>query len=308
MTRPSPLELARLSPDEAAELGDLLDQLAPGWRRPGAQRWELGEGRAIELVRQLAATGARQARIGSGGGAAKVPAHESAVPFVDSATDLLEQLHGLLAAWAARTMREDQADAPVGPRRAAPRTLGTDDLAAWLLGRLHTLEHRPGVTREHLDRLRPLVRRARAVIDRPHDRWFAGPCATPLRDDAGDLVIEHGEQAYCEAELWAKPGAPVVVCVACGAHHRLETRRAELLRLARDRELRAVDVSRALTSLGMPCTPDRIRKWKQRHRLGVASLDDDGLPLYRVGDVMDLLVADAHRSTRRRPARKDTAA
>ena len=39
----------------------------------------------------------------------------------------------------------------------------------------------------------------------------------------------------------------------------------------------------------MPVTPELVRKWKYRGRLVSRGHDTPGSPLYRVGDVVDLL-------------------
>jgi hypothetical protein len=296
----------RLGDAELVDLELALDAVArasasvPTGTVAGRQPWETRTGvTALELVGELTTTGARQSRMGAGGGGAATPKHERALPFVATANDLAVELHAACLDLAAAVLRTDAHDAPIGPRRPGPASIHAADVAAWLLTRLDALAWHPGIVRTHARDLVRLVARGRTTVDRRPGRWYAGPCATPLRDEAGDLVIVDGEQAYCDGELYARPEAPVVRCPTCDTGHRVEFRRAELLRLAEDRLETATTLSRALTGLlDTDVRPDRIRQWKRRSRLVSRGHDDNGDPVYRLGDVLDLLKADAARRAR----------
>lgn len=308
---PSPADEPVLDDHEVGELEELLGQLVAADRSPAVRPWEEAHGRALELVTQLHLTATRQAQVGASGGGGEVagdPAEQdhgevsvrvAPLPYVPHASDVAEQLHGVLSGWVARTLRADRDEAPIGPRRRGPNSASTPALAAWLLGRLHTLQHRPGSTREELAVLRRLVARGRSIIDREVERRYLGQCWTPLRDEDGNLIIAAGEQAFCYADVYARPHDRKVACPSCGAIHVVDKRRENLLDLARPRLERAADVSRALTSLDNPVTAERIRQWARRGRLHPAGRATDGKPLYRIGDVIDLLTADAQRIARR---------
>lgn len=304
---------ARLDDDDAVELEAVLEQLARATRPARVKPWETAPGIRLELVDQLRTRAARQSRVTEDTAARTAPAPDpaeeaypvtarvGAMAYDDQAATLANDLELVLARWVTDTMLTDDLEAPVGPRRALPASADPADLAAWLLHRLPALVDRPGSTRPELSHLRRLVRRGVKLVDRAPDRWYAGPCSTPLRDDDGNLVIARGEQAYCDADLYARPDSRLVVCTACGARHHVDERRAQLLAMARDRLDRPVVISRALTSLGMPCTPERIRQWATRGRL-LHHGTDGAAKLYRLGDVMDLL-EHAARAQHRTAAR-----
>lgn len=117
------------------------------------------------------------------------------------------------------------------------------------------------------------------VIDRPPSRNYAGPCD------------------QCGHDLYAVGGKPTVTCRECGIEYNLTARREWLLARVHDQLATAVEISRALTSLELPVTADRIRQWKTRERIEVKAHDRIGRPLYRVGDVVDLLVEAAQRAS-----------
>lgn len=113
------------------------------------------------------------------------------------------------------------------------------------------------------------------MIDRPPEEVFAGPC---------------GE---CGQDLYAAVGAPLVRCPQCGQVYDTEQRRSWLLELVHDQLATGPEISQALTSLALPVTPERIRQWKARNRLLPRGKNQTGRPLYRVGDVAELLMGEA---------------
>jgi len=72
-------------------------------------------------------------------------------------------------------------------------------------------------------------------------------------------------------------------------------RREWLLECAEDRLERASLIARAVSDLGSPISADRIRVWAMRKRLFSHATDGMGRPLYRIGDVMELLRNDTRR-------------
>lgn len=128
-----------------------------------------------------------------------------------------------------------------------------------------------------------------AAVDRPADARYVGPCHTQLEGEP------------CDAELYARPGAAAVICPACDTFHDVATRHEQLLEAAQDRLETAAVCARAVTIWGEPVRADRIRKWKQRGRISVKAHDGAGSPLYRLGDVIDLVredvVKEGQRST-----------
>lgn len=126
---------------------------------------------------------------------------------------------------------------------------------------------------------RDAVRECRRVIDKPPERVYLGPCG--LEDD---------DEAVCSEELFARVGADVAVCWACGREHSTHERRALLLGEVQDQNVPATTVAGVLvTHMGVTVTTSMIRGYEARGRLLCKGLDKTGRKLFRVGDVMDVL-------------------
>lgn len=150
-----------------------------------------------------------------------------------------------------------------------------------------------------LDELLNLERRLRRFVDRPPERWYAGPCTAGLR--ALEAVW------FCGAELYADLGEPTVTCRDCGVTYDLAERRAWLLAAAEDRLENAATIARAVVvwtdyDRGESRLVRRISDWARRGRLGAREerlVDGRRRSLYRVGDVLDLLADEARESAER---------
>lgn len=133
------------------------------------------------------------------------------------------------------------------------------------------------------DDLTAALRQIEHLIDTPAPRIYAGPCNV------------------CRQDLYARAGAAQVECLACDMVYDMAQRREYLLECASDRLERAGHIARAVTELGSPISAQRIRTWAGRGQIRSPYSDPVGRPLYRVGDVLDLLNSDArHVSTLRR--------
>lgn len=153
-------------------------------------------------------------------------------------------------------------------------------LALWLAApdRLRWLRHRPEADEafdEMLDACRLLVR----VVDRAAERWYAGRCGVD----------------GCQAELYPVAGASTVICRDCGSRHDLDERKSDLLVQAEDQLASASWCAATLTRLGVPCRTNTVVKWGARGRLLGHGVDALGHPLYRLGDVRDLVIEAQHR-------------
>lgn len=146
---------------------------------------------------------------------------------------------------------------------------------------------------EILDELLDLEHRLSNIVDRPKDAWYAGVCGYDTETDVGVVT--------CTRELYAEPGAVFVRCQDCGSTYDVEARRKALLAEAEDREVTARTLARVVTTLGASgsgeaAIENRITTWVARGRLkpgGKRVIDGRPRPVYRVGDVLDLLADDA---------------
>ncbi len=162
------------------------------------------------------------------------------------------------------------------------------ELAKFVASQLGWLRVRPEAEQAWTE-LGSIHRRAEQVVDRPPAVWWAGRCNEPVNDGADQ----------CPQDLYVTVGRDWVRCPACGVRHSVEARREWLLREARNHNATAVELSRFLAAFGEQVSrnlPDLLRKWVKRSRIYVRGHDVAGKELFRVGDVMDLLVTTAQRT------------
>jgi hypothetical protein len=176
-------------------------------------------------------------------------------------------------------------------RRAHPRD-NVGSCVNYLAGHRHGIAAMPWAG-ELLDEMLDLERRLRRMVDRPADAWYAGECGSETDTDYGTVT--------CTRELYAVPGSPFVQCRDCGCTYDVAARRKTLLNEAEDREVTVRMMARIVTTLGAIDASEarlegRINVWVTRGRLlanGKRVVDGRPRPVYRVGDVLDLLSADA---------------
>lgn len=161
--------------------------------------------------------------------------------------------------------------------------------ARWLLARLDRLVGSPLVVEFDRDVAR-VIAALRSAVDRPADRWYAGPCDTAGCveetfdvDDAGRTV-----RRLQPTQMYADPELQVVKCRRCGTSYDVEARRAWLLDAAQDTLAHAELIGRAAPALGVDITPAAVRGYADRGRIVAHGTDLRGRPLYRVGDVIDV--------------------
>lgn len=234
---------------------------------------------SLDIHLDLALT--RQARLGTPGGGR---GGETALPWDQRARDARDVLRSALVGWV-RALQADADEERSGPvcracehpscawidaTHAPADTLPA--LARWLTRHRRALLAHPAVE-EAVDELVDAMRQARRAIDRPPGTWYAGPCGV---DD-------------CAADLYAHHGARTIRCRRCEATHDVAARETWLMGQVRDRLGTATEIARALNGFNPGLTPEMIRGYAGRLRLLPFGVDDLGRPLYRIGDVRDLL-------------------
>jgi hypothetical protein len=105
----------------------------------------------------------------------------------------------------------------------------------------------------------------------PPALWYAGPCD------------------HCHRDMYARYGMAEVTCLSCNLLYDVEDRRRWLLTVVEDRLERAVTICRALSGLGHEVSRHRLGMWQTRGLITPRGHDAKGYPLYRVGDVLDVL-------------------
>jgi hypothetical protein len=224
------------------------------------------------------------------------------LPWDQRASESLDQLTRSLAAWARVVVEQRRTHG--GPAcegmcqhrscwqvsRLTPPANKAPSLATFLLGHVDWL-------RRHIfaelivTQIVDATAKVGHVIDRRPDLRYAGPCGKPLDDDPNG--------ARCTEDLYALRKAKHVTCRACGEKTETEPRFAWLVETARDQLATASVLADALADLlGQKITSSMVRSYAFRGRLLERGLTRDGYPLYRVGDLEDLLIEDAQRKAR----------
>lgn len=154
--------------------------------------------------------------------------------------------------------------------------------ATFLLTQLEWIRHHPEAAR-FVDELSAAAATLRRCVDSPATPAYAGPCWEEIDD------------GRCDFELYAAEGAASVRCGGCGTTHDLAARRRWLLAEAQDALATAATIAAGLSSLDMPVTSSMIRNYADRGRIVAHGSDQQGRPMYRVGDVVDVLLELARR-------------
>lgn len=207
---------------------------------------------------------------------------ERPLPFHVAGSKTRKQLADALEVACATLIRTHHA-------KRYPYTRRPGHTSAFLLDHLKAIRVHDQAHKIHQSILTP-VTKARWLIDRPADRWYAGPCNTEVDVD--------GKRVLCTAELYATTGKGAVTCRTCETTYDVAERRDWLLAAAEDQLATAATCARAVSWLGQTeLTPSLIRVWHARGRLTAKGHEpyhggNDPTrtrPLYRVGDVIDLV-------------------
>lgn len=161
---------------------------------------------------------------------------------------------------------------------------------------------------------------AQYVVDRPLERWFAGVCSAtvPLPhgsatcdcachrstsqpcDEPGGCKPAQAVVGECPERLYADTSTGMVTCRSCGTHHDIAQRRDVLLSEAQEVLATASEAARAVVvwsdyERGENKLVKRISMWAVRGRIetkGHVVEFGQQRPLYRIGDILDLLADD----------------
>lgn len=200
----------------------------------------------------------RQTKRGDGSG-------ESALPFNPAASAVGWEVNNTITTW----VRElDAGDTP-GLRPTIRSMVG------WLLGRMQRIRGHKAAG-ELVDELRYACRSVRIAIDLPPELRLVGDC--PL----------------CGSTLMAPLAAQEVTCRRCAVlgvesvHPVPEMRQRLAERVEDELVSRALALQVVAKVWGIEVNQGTFRVWIHRGRLTAADVSISGVPLYRVGDVLDL--------------------
>lgn len=250
---------------------------------------------AGDLMDELEVTTTKQDRIRRpaefGGRSTEAP-----LPYRPESAEHADRLHQALvmwgravAGWSAVSAWEVPFDNP-------------DQLGRWLSRHMETIRGHGDAGAMVAD-IVGIVRACRHAIDHPSIRLYLGACGEPeCADEDGQLV-----------QLYAPARVRQYACPGCGAVHDVAARRAWLLDQLDESVASAEDLSRGLSGLlggHKPLTVAMIHGWAAAGRLDPRPPDPryPDRPLYRVGQVLDVVHEIAHERAARREARRQVAA
>lgn len=222
-----------------------------------------------ELLVELDITLSRQDTLVAPGAAGRRTS--TPLPFRPEASALASSAATTITTWA-RDMHEHN------PHLRPPAGTAMD-AAVWLVGLPNLLAMHPAADELHAD-ITGLAHQIRYRVDRRPDRVYSGPCGAPT------------ETGPCPGHLYAHARAGIVTCPVCRAGHDVAERREWMTDRARDMLLTApVALGWARLLLDHVIPPGTWRSWLSRRRILARGTDWFGRPVYRFGDVVDL-VAD----------------
>lgn len=232
-------------------------------------------------------------------------------PFSWDAAELRWVVESTVTFWASRFL-PDRKPGPVCSACAHPSCVGrreADRLRALfgkspgllLLDQVGELERHPEAV-EIIDQIMHIRQQLQRAIDRQTPDVFAGMC------EACDVLVDIDDTGVtprivaCNTELYAHKGDEEVRCPKCARVYDLAPRLASLRKRLDDEWARPQQIADALTTLEEPINASTLRQWIKRDELLAKRLkrtgepapyplilqvgvDDDGRPLYRVGDV-----------------------
>jgi hypothetical protein len=214
-----------------------------------------------DLLTELDTTITRQARItapAKGNG-------DKPLPYDVGASIAAGNVHTSLHGWA-RILIEEGSGHP----------LPQEQPARYLARNAHDIRTREWAAEMAHD-VKGVVDQGWRSIDRPQERYYAGPCGNQVNDPAGYYI--------CPTVLWTRLQAATVRCRTCKASYDAHERRAWLLDAAEDVEETASVIASALTvMLRRRLTASTIRTWVSRDLLGPIG-ERGTAKLYRVRDV-----------------------
>lgn len=224
--------------------------------------WATGDLHGLDEDLDIAIT--KQSVFATGG--IRSAASETPLPINDHASDVRRELHGLLATWCRLILEEHGGTCPDDTIASMARYLRAQTsiirVAEW--------------GDECVVELRDAVRRARAAVDRPAERIYAGECPD------------------CEGAVYGLAGYDTARCPREGCEGVVkdpEGRRDAAVRAAvvaaPDRQVTAAEAAMASRALGKAIGERAVRKLASAGRIVPVST---ARPVkYRLGDIMDVV-------------------
>ena len=265
--------------------------------------------RAVDLLGELELTITRQAVTGQGSARA---GSEQRLPFDAAAALVAQTVANTVLTWVRLVCEERGETVPersgrhsrttIGPRcrpvGTCPHEVCADARAyelahieehplasavRFLASRVEWLRHQrfAGEAVADLSSAASILRRA---VDRYGDRSYLGPCG--YDDGTGE----------CGSDLYVRTGAAYATCRDCGSQWDVAALRRWLLAAVEDALAPAHVIARGLSALGEDVKYGSLTGWASKGQLlAHPPLPGTRAPLYRVGDVLDLVARTVRR-------------
>lgn len=155
--------------------------------------------------------------------------------------------------------------------------------ARFLTGHLDWLRHRNATDiQECFADIAAAARVVAGIADRGRNPGrYAGPCGTEK------------DGKVCGQDVIARHGSNVGKCQTCGAMYDVDEQQAWMRSEIEDYLARPVEIAGILLRLGFPIGYSTIAAYAAKGKIAAHSTDEDGKPLYRIGDVMTLRMGAA---------------
>lgn len=227
------------------------------------------------ILEELDVALTRQAKLRPVRGLAVVDA--VSMPYNVSAAEQARDLRAVLLPWVTRIRDDLGINVRPGHTSTAALARGLQNYT----GFIRRMEGAEGLLWD----LRETVEKVRRVIDVRIEKVFVGSCRSVFNAD--------GErQPVCSEHMYAPARNVEFTCGKCGTVHDVKSRQKQAIAASENRVLAPQMIARALTRNGEPLNVERLYNWVKRGLLQPAALDPvSKRKLYRVGDVLDVMVA-----------------
>lgn len=152
-----------------------------------------------------------------------------------------------------------------------------EQAARWMAGFPNLLASHPSAVFMHRE-LRERVLAARRCIDRRAARVYLGVCGAVF------------EGILCDEGLFAVEGRYEARCFVCGTEWRVEDRRRAMLAGLENKVAHSGNLAALVKANGVSLASSTIRNYARNGKIECVATDSKGRPLYRVGDVLDVLL------------------
>jgi hypothetical protein len=273
--------------------GDPQPHLVRAWRYdhvgPGRDRERFAVAdRRPGLIADLQDLVTRQVRLG-GSGRPLPKGGTFPLPFNVAAAELAWVVDNTVSTWA-RDFAESNPHLAFTPTNSAAA-------AEWMAGFPALLALHPAAAELHAE-ITGLTERVRRMVDTLAAKVVLGACGALIGEQRCTQIL------YGDADEHGRPDPEqrFVRCRVCGSTYHADVRRRQMQLYVRAMKATAAEIAQSVgTWFGQEINVKTLRTWAGRGKIASRGSDVEGVPLYRVGDVLD------YAATRTKAGRKQVA-